>query len=163
MNCRDEDTCITLRSSFHNEHHQGYLIAINDDAKHSLLGSCKMDEIVFELWLHFSPKLHIHTNEWSAIPKWNVRQQWNMTLPMQSMRECIRQRQKHWEMIPSEMRENPNRLTPRRSETAHHFYHGSLLHDFDSLPTVDSGKAGGSGDLPCRDNLRIVWWKRKKK
>lgn len=29
-----------------------------------------------------------------------------------------------------------------------------LLHDIDSLPTVDSGEAGGDAWSPCRDNPR---------
>jgi hypothetical protein len=34
----------------------------------------------------------------------------------------------------------------------------SFLHGFDSLPTVNSGKAGGDqSDLLCRDGLRTVW------
>ena len=49
------NTCLTLRSSLHNEHRQGYRIEINGDEKHSLLGSCKMDEIVFEFRVHLFP------------------------------------------------------------------------------------------------------------
>ena len=60
------------------------------------------------------------------------------------------------EMIPSEIRGNLYHLTRRGRETTHDSYHGLHLHNSDSLPTVDSGKAGESVELPCRDNLRIV-------
>lgn len=54
--------------------------------------------------------------------------------------------------------EGEDGMTPRQGRAGLDL----VLHDFDSLSTVDSGEAGGDAWTPCRDNLRIVLVEKKR-
>lgn len=68
------------------------------------------------------------------------------------------------EATPGAWGTSPQRLDSERAQAANHTP-GFILHDFDSLPTVDSGKAGGDGIVPLSRQFkdRVVQRKQERK